>query len=257
MDAAPAKTTEYLRGYLENPLFATQFPVEFLVPWLMTRIRNAYKPGGTLLDLGGGFSVTNAVLSRLGMKVYCADLMSEYFQNSANFRNGMERQFEFLKQEGVTFIQCDLLEYDFGEFEPDSVDVVCSHHVFEHFHHSPKPVCDETMRILKPGGIFFLEIPNALNALKRLKVLLGKTNYLPFDSYFQSDRWLGHIREYCLADVEYLARYCAFSSYRIFGLNYYGTLYPKLRFSLPAVIVDRLLRVFPGACSALYLKGIK
>ncbi len=257
MDATPTKAAEYLRIYLKNELFATQFPVEFLHQWLMTRIRNIYSPGGTLLDLGGGFSTTNAVLSKLGMKVYCADLMSEYFQNSANYKSGMERQFEFLKQEGVSFIQCDLLEYEFEEFEPHSVDVVCSHHVFEHFHHSPKRVCDQIMRILKPGGIFFLEVPNALNALKRLKVLLGKTNYLPYDSYFQSSRWLGHVREYCLEDVEYLARYCVFSTHRIFGLNYYGSLYPRLHYNLPAGIIDRILRIFPGACSALYLRGIK
>ncbi len=255
-NAAMAEAQAYLANHLEGSLFRTQFPTGFMVRWLMTRLENTYVPGGTILDLGGGFSLTNAALSRLGMNVYCADLMSDYFIHSS-LKSAMTEQFAFLEKEGVRFIHCDLLEHDFDDFAGASLDVVCSFHAFEHFHHSPRRLCEQVMRMLKPGGTFFLEIPNALNALKRLRVLFGRTNYLPYDGYWNSSRWLGHVREYCLGDFRELARNLHFSSCRIFGLNYYGTLYPRLNYSFPALILDHALRLRPGLCATLLLKGIK
>jgi SAM-dependent methyltransferase len=256
LKTAFAEARTYLSRHLEGSLFRTQFPVGFLVKWLMMRVENTYVPGGTILDLGGGFSLINAALSRLGMNVYCADLMSDYFVHSS-LKSAMTEQFDFLKKEGVRFIHCDLLEYDFKDFSEASLDVVCSFHAFEHFHHSPRRLCEHAMRMLKPGGTFFLEIPNALNALKRLRVLVGRTNYLPYAAYWNSSRWLGHVREYSLGDLTELADHLQFSRYRIFGLNYYGTLYPKLHYSFLACIVDHALRARPGLCAALCLKGTK
>lgn len=102
-----------------------------------------------------------------------------------------------------------------------------------------------------------METPNALNALKRLKVLFGKTNLQPYDDYFQSVKWLGHIREYSVGDLTYLANQYNFRSYKIFGLNYYGTLYSKFNYSIWTKLIDHLLRLSPGLCSTVYLKAKK
>ncbi len=116
-----------VKEYLTMDLFREQFPVDFLAEWLTVRIENTYFPGGTIVDLGGGFSVTNAVLVDLGMRVHCVDLMTDYFIHSS-LKNPMKDQFDFLTRKGVNFIHSDLLTYQFEDFRPGSVDVVCSYH---------------------------------------------------------------------------------------------------------------------------------
>lgn len=222
----------------------------------MVRVENTYVPSGTAIDLGGGYSVANAVLADLGMNVFCVDLMGDYFEHST-IKDRMESQFNFLQQKQVKFINVDLLNYDFARFQDQSADVVCSFHAFEHFHHSPKNVCDHVIRMLKPKGVFFLEVPNAVNLLKRLKVLMGKTNYLPYQDYFLSARWVGHVREYTVDDIMYLVRHYSFESYSLFGRNYYGTLYSKFGYGRLASLVDYCLRLRPGLCGALYLRAEK
>jgi len=244
-----------LDGYLQLDLFQTQFPTTFLADWLMVRIEHTYVERGTVLDLGGGFAVTNAVLADLGMKVYCVDLMGDYMIHST-LKASMDKQFQFLQGRGVNFIHCDLLKYEFTEFSPGSVDVVCSYHTFEHLHHSPRHLCSHVRRVLKEGGVFFLEVPNALNLLKRIKVLAGRTNYPEYHEYFESDRWVGHVREYSLGDILYLARACGFKRWKVFGLNYYGTLYSKLGYGSIPALVDRCLRFVPGLCSTLYFDAV-
>jgi hypothetical protein len=72
------------------------------------------------------------------------------------------------------------------------------------------------MRVLKPGGILLIEVPNAAEALKR-GPLLGRTNYLPMTS-FTTDWIIAVISaKYVLDDVHELARNLGPASYRMVG----------------------------------------
>ena len=246
----------HLLELLENEYFASNFDINYLADWYMSRIRCIYVEGGSLIDLGGGFSVVNCVLAKMGMTVCVIDLMGEYFKDST-LRSTMREQFDYLAANGVKFISTDLLEYDFKDFAQESVDVVCSHHCLEHLHHSPKELCLHSLKILKRGGLFFVEVPNSINLLKRIKVLFGRTNYPEYSNYFETPVWRGHIREYSVDDLEYLAQVCGLKNYNIFGLNYYGTLYSKFKYNALARLIDNILRLRPNVCSALYLSAIK
>ena len=227
------------------------------IEWTLFKIANTFVEGGTLVDLGGGYNYTNAVLANLGMKVICVDLLDEYFIHST-CQSSMNAQFDFLKDQGVSFIKTDLIDFDLEqEFGPSSIDVVCSYHCLEHFHHSPRKVVTSSLKALKRGGFIFIEVPNAVNILKRIKIALGKTNYNPFDNYYESDRFVGHIREYSVDDLKQFAEYLSLNNWKIFGSNYYGNLWNMLGINIFSRLADFLLKLRPGLCGAIHLRGYK
>lgn len=227
------------------------------IDWTLFKIANSFVEGGTLVDLGGGYNYTNAVLVNLGMKVICVDLMDDYFAYST-LKAPMTEQFDFLKEQGVQFIKTDLINFDLEkEFGSSALDVVCSYHCLEHFHHSPKKVISSALKALKSGGFIFIEVPNAVNILKRFKFAFGKTNYNPFDHYFESDQFVGHVREYSVDDLEQFAEYLSLKNWKIFGSNYYGNLWNLLGISFFSKSVDFFLKLRPGFCGAIHLRGYK
>jgi len=250
------KARQLLQQYYKSDRFRRLDPVDYNVNWMMTRIENIYVEGGVLIDLGGGRSVVNLVLVDLGMEVFCVDLMDQYFSPSSQ-NYWKKESFDFHLEKGVHYINVDMLEYQFQEFSPNSVDVVCSHHAFEHLHHSPKTLLEHVKKVLKEGGVFFLEVPNAINLLKRFKVLFGKSNHGLYEHYFNSEKFCGHVREYCVADLRYLANRDYFKNCTIWGRNYYGSMYPIFHYGILAKTIDHLLRLRPGLCSTLHLKAVK
>ena len=112
------------------------------------------------------------------------------------------------------------------------------------------------INILKPNGTIFIEVPNAANIRKRLSLLTGRTNYLSYADFYNSERYMGHVREYTTGDLEYLAEQLNLKEVKIFGKNYYGTLFNKLPKQLH-YSSDYLLQKFPGLCGSLFLEGKK
>src|ERR1035437_7419419 len=221
-----AEAAKLLTLYLDekSALFRHTEAREVLVPWLTYRVRSTFRLGGTLVDLGGGLNLTNAVLAKLGMSVHVVDLLDSYFPHSTLQTDGLA-QVEFLEGQGVTFHKTDLTSCDLRDyFGLESVDVVCSYHALEHMHHSPRPMLQSALDVMKSGGTFFCEVPNAVNALKRVRVLLGQTNYQHFHDFWASDVWVGHIREYTVDDLRALSRRLGLVDVVVQGRNWYGTL---------------------------------
>jgi SAM-dependent methyltransferase len=220
------------------------------VLWFARRIEEIFTPSGSFVDIGGALSPVNLVLAEMGMQVHVVDFdINNKYRHSPNYK--------LLEAAGVKFINADCVDYRFEGFADESIDCVGSFHTFEHFHHSPRSLCEAMMRKLKPGGKFIVETPNAANFKKRLKLLCGRTNYLPFDSYYDNERYWLHIREYTIGDFKMLAKKLNFSSWRIFGLNYFGSLYPCDKSLVPYMPIDYLLRLRPGLCGSILLVGTK
>lgn len=216
-----------------------------------------YAVGGTIVDLGGGFSPLNGFLAESGMKVFVVDLLEEYFSHST-VTSPVTPLIEKLKQSGVEFISADLVEFDLrNRFAANSVDCVASYHTLEHLHHSPKRLLESAIAVLKPGGTLVIEVPNAVNLAKRIRVALGRTNYLPYRQFYEHDKWVGHVREYTLGDLRALASFLPLSSSRIEGRNWYGSLYRTKLLASVIPLVDATLRLRPGLCGSLYLIGRK
>lgn len=228
-------------------------PIDVAGPWLADRVRLSYRPGGSLVDLGGGVSAANGFLSELGMHVTVIDLLNEYYPFST-VNSTVSKEIDFLANIGVRFIEADLTSVDLRSlFDKESIDVVASYHTIEHLHHSPKILLESAFDILKPGGRLVIEVPNAANLVKRAKLLIGRTNYPIFSEFYDSTKWCGHIREYTADDLERLARSLSLRGWRIEGRNWYGRLYHVIGNRPAARVLDSLLRVRPGLCGSLFL----
>src|SRR5882672_2079040 len=117
--------------------------------------------GKHLVDLGPGMSAFGPALRQMGMQVTLVD----------DFGGGggvdIQRREEALKiiralreRLGVRVEELDFVSQPLL-LETGSVDIIACFHSLEHWHHSPKPLFREIMRVLKPGGCLILGTPNA------------------------------------------------------------------------------------------------
>ena len=224
----------------------------------LEQIMALYRESGTLIDLGGGISVPNGVLAQLGMSVYVVDMLETYWEHRPQVQAKIAGEVKLLESCGVRFIVKDISTYDLtADFADNSVDVISSFHCMEHLHSSPRLVLQSAMRVLKPGGKLVIEVPNAANARKRLSLLFGRTNYTPYNQFFYTEPFWGHIREYTTGDLQCLAHNLGASRYQITGRN---TIYGEWAMKIPSWVrqsSDMILRLFPGLCSCLVLEITK
>jgi SAM-dependent methyltransferase len=222
-----------------------------------------FSPGGKLIDLGGGVNPVNGVITRWGASVTVLDIF-EYDlayldgRKPDEFAAACSSAKAFLEAVGVNFHDCDLCTVDLKTlFAPNSIDAIFSTHCLEHFHQSPRIVLQSALEVLKPGGNLLLEVPNSINLLKRIQVLLGKTNYGSYNFYYDAINYTGHVREYSVADFHALARKLGLETYSIYGKNWFGTLYEKCGDNSATAFVDKCLQRFPGLCGSLFLAYTK
>lgn len=159
-------------------------------------------PGGAILDFGCGPCDKTAVLQQLGFVCTGYDDLQDPWHTVGDAR---QRIMDFADHYGVRF---SLARGNGMPFPAASFDMVMLHDVLEHLHESPRALVNELLRLVRPGGLLFVTVPNAANIKKRLDVLRGKTNYPNFDYYYwMPGPWRGHVREYVREDLVLLARF--------------------------------------------------
>ena len=218
--------------------------------YLAERMQFMFLKNGRLVDIGGRLTPMNAAMAKLGMEVYVIDNdLSNVTSHPA---------YKKFESYGVQFIEADALTYDFSLFGRESLDAVVSHHTFEHLHHSPRLLCERAMAALKPGGLFFVETPNACNLRKRIRMIIGKTNYFPFEAFWDPEIYTSHVREFSVGDFQHMAKALQLEDVSIFGMNYFGHFYPSDgRRTAIHGLIDNMLRFRPGLCSSIFLNGRK
>jgi hypothetical protein len=75
---------------------------------------------------------------------------------------------------------------------------------------------------LKPGGLFFLGVPNCVNLRKRITVPLGAGKWSAIEEWYEREMFRGHVREPDVGDLRYIARDLGLRDVRIFGRNWLG-----------------------------------
>lgn len=126
-------------------------------------IAHALEGRKRVLDIGAGSGILLAILHELGHECYALD-WTDAFRNK-NPEIYLKRPIDFRK----SFIEIDPFPYEDNFF-----DAITCCQVLEHFTHSHLHAVREMHRILKPGGILELDVPNATDLRNRLRVLRGK-----------------------------------------------------------------------------------
>lgn len=120
----------------------------------------AFRNSPRVLDVASGDGLLLALLKMLGHDVYAVDL----FDHNAD---------DIYNRHSIKFQICNI-EADALPFASDFFDAVSCCQALEHFSHSHLPPVLEMKRVLKTGGIFELDVPNATCFRNRYRMLRGK-----------------------------------------------------------------------------------
>ncbi len=131
-------------------------------------------------------------------------------------------------------------------FEDNSFDTVICWEVMEHFNFNPVPFVRELYRVLKPGGVGYLSVPNRASLVAHISLLLGTGQDKLIDQYFQfADYQSGgkvvfyglHWREYTLREFR---RLFAKQGFEILEAGHLLTFFTRDNLSLSRRIVRKL-----------------
>jgi SAM-dependent methyltransferase len=125
-------------------------------------LRDAHR----VLDVGAGHGLLLSLLLELGHECHALDVQDQAAAHPDTYGKG------------VIFRLCNV-EVDPIPYPDESFDAVVCCQVLEHFSHSHLPAMREIWRVLKPGGIVEVDVPNAASFRNRSRMLRGK--HITFD----------------------------------------------------------------------------
>ena len=221
--------------------------------------------GKHLVDLGPGLSAFGAVAAALGIQVTLIDDYGGGGAVDVSRRDITERFItEFRERLGGRVEEMDFVARPLP-LETASVDVITCFHSLEHWHHSPKPLFREIVRVLKPGGYFIIATPNAANIRKRVFVPFGHNIWSPLAEWYHDGDpvFRGHVREPIVSDLHQLLEWNKMAHMKTYGRNFIGrdsqalAFLPKPLVRAVAIGTDYILRFFPTLCSDIHVVGRK
>lgn len=167
-----------------------------------TDIIHAFQDRHRVLDVGCAGGVMLSMLSELGHECHGVDIIDRAPEFPTIYK---DKKIPF----SVSNAEVDSLPYPENYFDA----VACSQCV-EHFTHSPRHALQEFRRVLKPGGLVEIDVPNVACFRNRSRLLRGKNITWDFESaYFDVEPIqqgnmsffpMRHNREYTKAELEVL-----------------------------------------------------
>lgn len=166
--------------------------------------------GGRILDVGALDGIFCSALKSLGYETVALDWNRSLPES-------------VWKQLGIALFQCHL-EADPLPFGDGEFTAVYLGQVLEHFTYSPRRPMQEIYRILKPGGLLMLDVPNVSELHNFYRLIRGKNILYDYKKHYLDaepilykglpyfDR---HNREFTAEDLRVLADTCGFQVVRI------------------------------------------
>jgi len=161
-----------------------------------------------VLDVGAGHGMLLALLAELGHACTAVDAVDP-----------MHRHAQVYRDHGIAFHRCNI-EVDRLPFDDASFDAVVCCQVLEHFTHSHLPAVREMHRVLRPGGMLEVDVPNVASLRNRSRMLRGKNitydyaeHYLDAEPVLYAGRSfypLRHNREFTRAELRLLLERAGF-----------------------------------------------
>ncbi|GIW56236.1 MAG: hypothetical protein KatS3mg082_2640 [Nitrospiraceae bacterium] len=206
----------------------------------------------SVMDVGGGIGMLSLACRAAGIGRV---ILVDDFADPVNEEVGDE-VLALHKSAGVEVAKRDVLRDGLAGLG-SGFDAITFFDTIEHWHHSPKAVLHEAVRLLKPGGWIVIGVPNSVNLRKRLTVPLGYGKWTQMKDWYERSRFRGHVREPDVEDLRYIAKDLRLKKVRILGRNWAGYFSASRLVRWSTWIADPLLRLRPSLCSDLYLMGSK
>jgi SAM-dependent methyltransferase len=196
-------------------------------------------PAYRILDLGGtALGVPSGALISMGYpypfdELVIVDLPSD--ERNVLYREGQLRDAMAVEGGGMVRYHYHSMT-DLSAYASHSFDLVYCGESIEHVTREDAwHVFDQVHRVLRPGGTFALDTPNA--AVTRLQQA----------AFIDPD----HDYEYTAPEMEFMLRRCGFRIQHALGLNYAGSCLEASAFSVEEVATRRGVFSEPGSCYLL------
>ena len=229
------KVESILRNISREPLVKKALPdflferYSFDSKQILYHLMKTIGNGGSILDVGCGVGVFSRLLKYLGFKVIAIEHPSVY----ALIKDD-------LKERGIPLIALDI-EHDPLPFSEKSFDAILLLHVIEHLQPtSVVALLNECYRVLRNGGLLFLETPNQATLYNKLRLFFGKSIYSPIDEVILKNK-ITHHREYTVEEFKLLIKSSRLKIKNIYWSNFHVYArreYPKLILTFYKLIAD-------------------
>lgn len=169
---------------------------------------------GPLLDVGAYFGNTSLMCRRLGLEVDALDAYGDYGQ-------ALEPSRRLLAGAGVRLLDFDAAGFNLDHLASGSYGVVLCLGVIEHVPHTPRPLLEGIVRVLRPGGVLILDTPNIAYLYHRRRLQRGESIMAPIATQFDSAiPFEGHHREYTGEELRWMLERVGLQAVEIETFNY-------------------------------------
>ncbi len=166
--------------------------------FLLARLRERLDPPARILELGAAPGDQIAGLADQGYRTTAVDIGIA----SDDWADGTPgRMVQLFAEHGVDYVEWDLEQVPYP-LEDASFDGVVFTEVFEHLRDFPVRSLEETVRVLRPGGLLFFSTPNAAYVRNRVDLLLGRSVYTPLPDWIAGVPHARHAREYLFSEID-------------------------------------------------------
>lgn len=116
----------------------------------------------------------------------------------------------------------------------------------------PRGLLNTLSTFVKDNGLIVITMPNSVSLYKRLKVIIGLSNYHRIEIFYNSpdNDWRGHVREYTKKEAEYI---CSENGFQVlFSKTFEAIAYEKILPLLRPIYLF-LTKVIPNSGSFILL----
>ena len=181
--------------------------------WIAHELRDCKK----ILDIGPAQGVFVSLMHELGHECYAVDILDYSEQYPGTLKDKLQE-----------YKLCNA-EIEALPFEDNFFDAVVCSQALEHFTHSQLFAVREMHRVLRPGGILELDVPNVTCLRNRSRLLRGKNITWDYEEFYlhaepilqngMSFFPIRHNREFTIDELGILFREAGFEDNRCYFLK--------------------------------------